>query len=351
MKKVAIIGHFGGKENFYDGQTIKTKNLQALLASQSDISIRKVDTYYSRSNKIKLLVDTIKALLFSKYIFLLVSVNGMKVYLPLLYHFNRFIRRHIYHYVIGSELLEMVEQDKQLVKYLNSFDANWFEYESGTQRLRQYGVKNVITVPNFKEITPVSEVIEHPSEMHLYQFCTFSRVMREKGITDAIEAIVRINEEQKKVTVILDIFGPIDPSYQKEFEKLLNLHSDCVEYKGIVDSQKSVEVLKDYYALLFPTQWAGEGLPGTIIDAFAAGLPVIATDWNANKEIIENMKHGIIYPLAGIETLHDAVVWSIRNMSAVNRMRIECRSQFVRYMPETVLEIIQNAMCEKNAIK
>ena len=63
MKKVAIIGHFGGKESFCDGQTVKTKNLERLLASQSDITIRRVDTYLARSNKVKLLAETIGALL------------------------------------------------------------------------------------------------------------------------------------------------------------------------------------------------------------------------------------------------------------------------------------------------
>lgn len=347
MKKVAIIGHFGGKESFYDGQTIKTQNLERLLASQSDFSIRRVDTYESRHNKIKLLADTIKALLTCEHIFLLVSVNGMKVYFPLLHYLNRITGKHIYHYVIGSELLALVENDRRLVKYLNSLDANWFEYESGTRRLQQYGVQNVVTVPNFKKITPISEATKYRAEDQSYRFCTFSRVMREKGITEAIEAVARTNEENQKKIVSLDIYGPIDSSYQTEFEELLKSHSDCVTYKGCVDSQKSVDTLKNYYALLFPTRWMGEGFPGTVIDAFAAGLPVIATDWNANKEIIAHMKQGIIYPSGELDTLYDAVSWAVKHVDALDRMRVECRAQFTNYMPETVLALILEAMCEK----
>ena len=115
-----------------------TKNLDKLLGSCSDFVIKKVDTYYSKKNKLKLLIDTVGALITCEHIFLLVSVNGMRVFFPLLYHLNRFAKKHIYHYVIGSELLELIEQNNGLVKYLNSFDANWFEYESGTIRLQQY---------------------------------------------------------------------------------------------------------------------------------------------------------------------------------------------------------------------
>lgn len=340
MKKVAIIGHFGGKEAFWDGQTIKTKNLEALLLGQSDLSVRRVDTYYSKRNKIKLFADTLKALLFCEDIFLLVSVNGMRVFLPLLYYINRVTKRRIYHYVIGSELLELIEKDKRLIKYLNALAGNWFEYESGSRYLRERGVNNVTTVPNFKNITPVAEVTEYCAENGIYKFCTFSRVMREKGITDAIEAVARINKENVEKVVKLDIYGPIEAAYREEFEKLLELHSECVTYKGCVDSQKSVDVLKDYYALLFPTHWAGEGFPGTILDAFAAGLPVIATDWNANKEILEDMKTGIIYPSEKVETLYDAVNWAINNTKDAYKMRIECRAKFTEYMPETILEFI-----------
>ena len=346
MKKVAIIGHFGGNETFCDGQTVKTKNLEGLLEDCSDISIKRVDTYYSRSNKFRLLWDTIKAMATCKYVFLLVSTNGMRVYLPLLYYLNKVFRKHIFHYIIGSELLAMVEQDKGLVKYLNALDANWFEYKSGTEFLQKNGVNNVVTVPNFKNITPIDEVTAYSCEKQSYSFCTFSRVMKEKGITDAIKAIVRVNKEFGSKIATLDVYGPIDVSYQEEFDRLLATHSDCVEYKGLVDSQQSVEVLKDYYALLFPTHWAGEGMPGTIIDAFAAGLPIIASDWNANKEFVENQKHGLIYPSDEAQTLYDAIGWSLKNTDRINRMRYDCRAEFTKYMPETVLEIIRKAMDE-----
>lgn len=343
MKKVAIIGHFGGEEIFFDGQTIKTKNLEALLSQQTDLFIKRVDTYYAKKNRVKLLFDTLNALFSCKYIFLLVSVNGMKVFLPLLYYLNHITKRQIYHYIIGSEILEIVEKDPRMIKYLNSLDANWFEYESGTRKLHEFGVKNVITVPNFKNIVPVANATTYNTKKDVFNFCTFSRVMREKGITDAIESISRINERSSKL-IKLDVYGPIDPSYKAEFDQLLTSHFDCISYKGCIDSQKSVEILKDYYALLFPTYWDGEGLPGTIIDAFASGLPVIATDWNANKEIIDDMKTGIIYPSDRFRTLNDAIEWAVNNADDFNKMRVECRNQFNRYTPDTILEFILAVM-------
>lgn len=337
---VGVIGHFGGNKDFFDGQTIKTKNLTRLLEGQNNISIYKVDTFYSKTNKVKLLCETLFCVVRCRHIILMVSVNGMNVFLPLLYYLNKFTKKHIYHYVIGSELLGMVTENRRLVKYLNALDANWFEYETGTKYLRDMGVTNVSTVPNFKMIEPVKEADTYVVKENIYRFCMFSRVMKEKGTTKAINAVCSINRLNGRKIAYLDIYGPVEPGYEKEFEQLLKIHADCVEYKGIVDSTKSVDILKDYYALLFPTYWIGEGVPGTVIDAFAAGIPVIASDWNANKEIIQHRKQGVLYPCEEFQSLEEAVMWALNHKEEMMQMRIESRKEFIKYMPETVLKKI-----------
>lgn len=49
-------------------------------------------------------------------------------------------------------------------------------------------------------------------------------------------------------------------------------------------------MLRNYFALLFPTYFHGEGFAGCIIDAFFAGIPIIATDWLYNKDIVKDKK-------------------------------------------------------------
>lgn len=285
-------------------------------------------------------MDTLVCVMTCRHIFLLVSVNGMNFYLPFLYYLNKFTKRHIYHYVIGSELLEMVKKNRKLVRYLNALDINWFEYESGTEYLKSKGVENVTTLPNFKLITPVAEAGRYSAEDGVFRFCTFSRVMAEKGITDAIRAIGNINAAYGSVIATLDIYGPVEPGYETELEQLLQENRSCIFYKGVAESNQSVQILKDYYALLFPTRWAGEGVPGTVIDSFAAGIPVIASDWNANRELIAHNRQGLLYPNDGMVTLEDAVRWAIDHPEEMTQMRYESRNAYIRYMPDTILQTI-----------
>ena len=115
--------------------------------------------------------------------------------------------------------------------------------------------------------------------------------LKEKGIVDAIETVHNDNEENQ-YKFHLNIWGPIEEEFRDEFEEMIEKYPQDFSYKGTVNYNMSVETLTDHIALLFPTYWKGEGFPGTIIDAYAAGLPVIATDWNANSELIGNFKTG-----------------------------------------------------------
>ena len=341
---ISIIGHFGGNENFLDGQTVKTKILYEELKSKTDWNIIKVDTYYKRTRPIKLVVQTLNALIKSNYIIILLSKNGMKFYFPILYWSSKIFKKNIYHDVLGGTLDKYVKKYPKYKKYLNEFKYNWVETNGLKNRLTKLGIENCEIIPNFKRLSTISEeeLIGKKISKSSYKFCTFSRVMKEKGIEDAINAVLELNKENNNFSYFLDIYGPIDPDYEERFQKILKNSDKEINYCGQVPFDKSVEVLKNYDILLFPTYWHGEGFPGTIIDAFSAGLPVVATDWNCNKEIIDNNITGIIYPSENINTLKEAIKKIISNNDLFFEMRKECLKKSKEYQPDKYINNIIN---------
>lgn len=320
-RKIGIIGHFGGKENILDGQTIKTKILHEELSKATDWKIIKVDTYYKKKNPVKLLIDTFKCLFSTKNIIVLLSGNGMKFYFPILSFFAQKFHTNIYHDVIGGNLDLYVSKYPKFKKYLNSFQINWVETAGMKRKLEEQGIENCEVMPNFKRLSTANIDISKQKFSEPYRFCIFSRVMKEKGIEDAIDAIEGINEEAGKEICSLDIYGRIDDGYVERFEKVLKQVTNAIQYKGMVPYDKSVDAIKDYYALLFPTYWKGEGFPGTIVDAFSAGLPVIATNWNCNGEIVSDRVNGILYPNEEIKNLKEGIAYLINNTSNVGQMK------------------------------
>ena len=337
-KRIAIIGHFGGNENILDGQTIKTKILYDELNNATDWDILKVDTYYKSKKPIKLLLESIITLFSTRDVIVLLSGNGMKFYFPLLSFFARAFGTRIYHDVIGGNLDTYVQKYPKFQKYLCSFKVNWVETELIKSKLEEVGVLNCKVMPNFKRLD-IAE-IESDRYEEPYRFCIFSRVMKEKGIEDAIDAIQNINSEEGKEICKLDIYGRVDESYKERFESLMDKVSPAVRYMGMIQYDESVKAISGYYALLFPTYWNGEGFPGTIVDAFSAGLPVIATDWNCNGEIIENKVNGLIYPNEEIKDLKEAIEWLVRYESEINIMKSECIKTAKKYQPDRYIKQI-----------
>ena len=338
-KKVVVIGHFGGDEDITDGQTVKTKVLYSELQNSTNWQLKKVDTYYKSKNPIKLFFNSVYALFSSNDIIVLLSGNGMKFYFPILFVFVRVFHKRIYHDVIGGNLDVYVKTLPQFRKYLNSFVVNWVETNGLKERLEKQDIENCEVIPNFKRLKIIEAkdiVLEGKPP---YRFCTFSRVMKEKGIEEAISAVEKINSECGDDYCSLDIYGLIDENYTKEILSIIE-NKPSIKYCGIVPYDKSVETLKDYYALLFPTYWQGEGFPGTIIDAFSAGLPVIASYWNENPEIIENGMTGILIKPKDVISLYEGMKTLISDHEKRYEMSIKCLNEAKRYQPEKIIKMI-----------
>ncbi|MDY6331090.1 MAG: glycosyltransferase family 4 protein [Fibrobacter sp.] len=344
-KQVAIIGHFGGNEEFLDGQTVKTKILFDELSKNTDWKIQKIDTYWKNKRPFTLLLKTLLTLVVRKDIIVLLSGNGMKFYFPILSFFAKFWKVRVFHDVIGGNLDKYVAEQPRFRQYLNSFAINWVETEMLKKQLVKRGVLNCEVIPNFKRL-PILNERDIPNNFDKpIRFCTFSRVMKEKGIEAAIEAVEQINKKNGRIVCLLDIYGPIDVCYKERFESVMQKVSDSVKYCGSVPYDQSVDVLKKYHALLFPTYWRGEGFPGTVVDAFSAGLPVVASDWNSNSELITNDVNGLLYPSKQCSCLEEAIrrlIGWTSNSYLIKRRN--CLKSALNFLPDVYIQRIVSYM-------
>ncbi len=198
-------------------------------------------------------------------------------------------------------------------------------------------------MPNCKELTPLSiyELV-YKSDTP-YKLCTFSRVMKEKGIEDAIEAVKAVNRKLGKTVYTLDIYGQVDVEEIDWFDTLKNSFPEYVTYGGVVQFDKSVEVLKNYFALLFPTHFYTEGIPGTIIDAYAAGIPVISARWQSFYDIVDDRVTGIGYEFNCIEEFEQILFDLEKCVDGFNKLKINCLEKSKHFLPNDTIKII----CEK----
>lgn len=347
MKRVSVIGHFATGLTYLDGQTIKTRILtKALTDHLGESEVLRFDTHGGVKALFRAPFFVCKALRKSKNVIMLPAHNGLRVFGRLLPFFRNFFKgRRVHYSVIGGWLPGMLEKQKGLRKALANFDGIYVETNTMKKALEDMGFSNVCVVPNCKELTPLAaDELIYPKE-EPYKLCTFSRVMKEKGIEDAIEAVKTVNERLGRTVYTLQIYGQVDASQTEWFEEVKAQFPSYVTYGGLVPFDQSVEILKDSFALLFPTRFYTEGIPGTILDAYAAGIPVISAKWESFADIVEEGVTGLGYAFESVEALTDKLLYAVENVDAVYAMKPDCLTYSKRYLPQEACRILMQRFC------
>ena len=153
------------------------------------------------------------------------------------------------------------------------------------QELNELGLYNAVYVPNSKPIFSIRR--QKRDNRDFVKFIFLSRIHPDKGIREIIEACRILNKRNYQCNYCVDFYGAIENDLKNDFLSQISIF-DNLQYMGILNLTdiKGYQQLSNYDVMLFPTYWDGEGFPGVVIDAYISGLPVIATEWNLNREVI-----------------------------------------------------------------
>lgn len=343
MNKIGVCGHFGGDRNFLDGQTVKTKIITKELEKEfGDNEVKKVDTFGGKRRLVPIILNLINLVMSCKNIIILPAHNSLRIFAPLLAFVNSFYHRKLHYVVIGGWLPEFVANRKWLKNALMKFAFIYVETSTMKNQLEAIGFTNIVLLPNCKNLDVIQSEELVYTKQEPFKLCTFSRVMKEKGIEDAVNAVKAVNDKIGKNVYTLDIYGQVDKEQTDWFAKLQTEFPDYVKYKGLVPFDKTTEVLKDYFLLLFPTRFYTEGIPGTIIDAYAAGIPVVCSKWQSFADLVDDTV-GYGYEFNSEEALENLLrKIYLKDINRVLAMKEECLIKSRQYTPDRVTEILIN---------
>lgn len=343
IKDITLIGRIDLTNELVDGQTVKSRTLYKALEKYTNYNVHLVDTKDYRKRAMRVFVQLVKALRQSDDVILIVSKNGRHFFFPLMYVITKVFKKRVYHDCIGGRLAKEVKKYPRWKKYLNAFRANWMESETLVSDLQSEGIRNAVYLPNFKLFDSVSS--RSVSPVPPYRFCTFSRVMKKKGIGDAIQTIKFLNSAYQENRYYLDIYGPIEDNYRDEFFELVKQASDCVRYQGVARPDQGIKIVGNYCALLFPTLFYAEGFPGTILDALSAGVPVIASRWAYYNQMLQDGRTGFSYPFGESSGLEHAILKFVSLSSEEYTLMCEnCKKASEQYAADRVITQIVNQM-------
>jgi len=146
-----------------------------------------------------------------------------------------------------------------------------------------------------------------------------SRLSKDKGlreIGDSINDIVERNKD-KKIKFIFAGDGR-DKKYIENYIIKLGVE-EHVKFMGYVRGNAKINLFLQSDIFLFPS-YCAEGCPNAVIEAMAAGLPIVSTNVGALEEIIENRVNGILVEKYSVEQIVDAINLLIKNSELRKRI-------------------------------
>lgn len=329
--KIVFIGPMGGGVVPTNGASIKNYYILKRLKDLG-YNIISVDTEKWRTNPFVLLKLLIVVVLHPLSIYT-ISANSISTYrlLMLLNHISP--QRDIIYWVIGGSIANWIKTGKVKKKVYRIVRLFIVEGDSMKRILGECGFDNVITLPNFKKIDyiPIK-----PNRGNVLKFVFLSRIIEQKGCKYIIKATEILNIKYKERFVV-DFYGSIGDEYVT-FLKDISFISN-MSYKGFLDlrSFQNYDILSSYDVMLFPTFWEGEGFPGIMIDAFICGMPIIATDWNMNKDILQDGKTGFLVRPQNVEDLVAVMEKVITVPTILDGMITNCQKEAMNYHTNNVL--------------
>ncbi len=167
---------------------------------------------------------------------------------------------------------------------------------------------------------------------------TVARIVREKGLLELAAALLALRERERLWSVVA---GRALPSDRTGVETELREHAVAT---ALGERWKLVGYRADAHRLaaasdVFVLPTYREGLPRSLIEAMAAGLPVIASDIPACRELVVPDETGLLVPPRDVEALRAALDRLYADDAQRARMGARARKVAVeRYDERVVLE-------------
>jgi glycosyltransferase involved in cell wall biosynthesis len=157
-----------------------------------------------------------------------------------------------------------------------------------------------------------------------------------KGLHIILNAISNVNESIK---ILVAGDGPCKSEIQ---------NTSKIKYEGQLTRIDLIKKIHEAIAVIFPSIWY-ETFGLSIIEAFASGKPVIASNLGAMAELIEDGRTGLLFEPGNSDDLADKINWANEHKEEMRQMGINARKEYEeKYTAERKYKNINGYLREGN---
>lgn len=164
---------------------------------------------------------------------------------------------------------------------------------------------------------------------------TVGRLHAQKGHCYLLQAIAKAGKKVPKIKLIIIGEGE-EENNLKNLVKSLDL-KDKIIFAGLRGDVEKIFPIAELFIL--PSLW--EGMPNAILEAMAAGKPIVATKVGGVPELVVHGETGILVPPEDSDALASAIIGLLRDklkakkMGEAGRMRVEEHFNISKTIKET----------------
>ncbi len=336
MNRILMIGTLGYWNNQLDGQTIKTRNIFRLLTQRYKGRTDACDTLRLKRNPLmgfKLLWQLMRC----DTVVIVPCGNNLTYLFPVVYFLSKIFRYEIVHICIGGWQLEYFKTHPLQLKLSRKIKAVLTEIVRVERDLRsELGFENVETLLNFRDID--TSLVNRNSTPTL-KLVFLARIDKDKGYHTIFNFADYARDNGLDVSVTF--YGMITQRDRNDFMALVGKHAGIVSYGGILAQEAIPSTLVNYDIMLLPTRFYTEGLPGTIIDAYTASLPVVVTEWKHAREFVDDGRTGVIVPWGDCQREFNSAILGLYNdRERLSDMKREAKSEVLRFTEDAAWQVL-----------
>ena len=155
-----------------------------------------------------------------------------------------------------------------------------------------------------------------------WQFVQAGRLIEKKGLPVTLRAFSTVLKKHPNARLTIAGEGPL----LSELQKFVNESgiAEHVSFTGFVSQEQLREIYYRAHIFLHPSQTGcdgnQEGIPNSMLEAMATGLPVFATEHGGIPEAIENGVSGVLVPERDDEALARKLLNAAQNPDLLSRI-------------------------------
>ncbi len=162
------------------------------------------------------------------------------------------------------------------------------------------------------------------------------RLSEEKGLETLVAAWAQLGN---RVPLVIVGDGPVGEGLKKLAEEK---GITSIDFRGRVPRSEAQEIVKGSSFMILPSE-CYENFPMGMVEAFACGVPVIASRLGALQELVDDGRTGLHFSPGSPQELAEKIEWAWSHPERLREMGKEARREFEnRYTAEKNYSMLMN---------